>query len=115
MCVAARHTQQHTETQNMNTTAAAYLQSTKAARYARLIAKLGKMEAPQIKSEIIKMHEKARALPNRDAWEADQLHTLANGAANHYFLILNPEMAYGENLEHAIKRGLPIPQQAILA
>lgn len=93
-------------------TAAAYLQSTKAARYARLLAKLSKMEAPQIKSEIAKMHDKARSLPKRDAWEADQLRTMANGAANHYFLILNPEMAYGENLEHAINRGLPIPQAA---
>ena len=95
-----------------HTTAAAYLQSTKAARYARLLAKLSKMEALQIKSELAKMHNKARTLPKRDAWEADQLHTMANGAANHYFLIMNPEMAYGENLEHAIKRGLPIPQMA---
>ena len=99
-----------TATATNKLTAAAYLQFTKAARYDRLLAKLSKMEAPQIKSEIGKMHDKARSLPKRDAWEAEQLHTMANGAANYYFLILSPEMAYGENLEHAISRGLPIPQ-----
>ena len=95
-----------------NTTAADYLQSSKDARYTQLIAKLGKMEAAQIKSELAKMHDEARSLPKRDAWESDQLHIMANAAANHYFLIMNPEMAHGENLEHAIKRGFPIPQMA---
>jgi hypothetical protein len=95
-----------------NSTAIEKLNATKESRLESLISKLSKMGAEEIKSQLAKMHNRARTLPKRAEWEADQLHTMANAAENYFFLVLNPEKAFGANLEYAIKRGLPVPQIA---
>jgi hypothetical protein len=95
-----------------NTTTAQQYAANKAARYARLLAKLSKMDAPQIKTELRKMHDKAHALPKREQWESDMLHSMANGAENHFYLILNPDQATPENIQWANNHGKPVPQFA---
>jgi len=78
-------------------------------KFANLIAMLAVMPSEGIKAEITNMRSKARSLPPRKSWDADQLRLMTNDAENHFFLILNPDLANGENLAHAIANNLPTP------
>ncbi len=76
----------------------------------RLISSLSKMSADQIREKLDSMRRIAASLPSWKSFEAQQLRRNANDVENHFFLILNPQFAFGENLEHANRKGFPIPQ-----
>jgi hypothetical protein len=78
-------------------------------KFANLIARLKAMSPEQIKREITGMRSKAHSMPPKRSWGADQLRIMANDAENHFFLVLNPGLACGENLAHAMAHNLPLP------
>ena len=80
------------------------------AKYERLISSLSKMSADQIREKLNSMRKIAASLPSWKSFETQQLRRNANDAEGYFFLILNPEFAFGENLEHAMRKGFPIPQ-----
>ena len=86
--------------------------SAKEKRRNAFIVRLSKLNPIEIQQSINQTHESARLLPKKDAFKAEELHNFANDAENYFYLILNPAMAFGENLNHAIKRGYPIPESA---
>lgn len=85
------------------------LTARRAAQFSAMAGKLTKKDAAEIAVEIGAMREKAHRMPRRMAYEADCLRNLAAKLENHLWLLIHPEQATEENINHAKAHGFAIP------